>query len=113
VKSDVLAHVGVVTATHDVVRYGGNAVAFGTGRDNVIGVCGGAMPFGRLIRIERGSLLRLTGETEVPSQELPRWVTLKQAANYYQVSPNLIRRILRPAGRGARSWAPPGGAIRR
>jgi hypothetical protein len=78
-----------------------------------IGVCGGAMSFGRLIRIERGSLLRLTGETEVPSQELPRWVTLKQAANYYQVSPNLIRRILRPAGRGAHSWAPPSGAIRR
>jgi len=31
VKGDVLAHVGVVTATHDIVRYGGNAVVFWTG----------------------------------------------------------------------------------
>jgi len=52
------------------------------------------MPLGRLIRIERGSLLRLRGEPEVPPQELPRWVTLKQAGDYYQVSPNLIRRII-------------------
>ena len=35
VKGDVLAHVGVVTATHDVVRHGANAVAALTGRDNV------------------------------------------------------------------------------
>jgi hypothetical protein len=52
-----------------------------------IGVRGGVMPLGRLIRIERGSLLRLRAEPEVPSQELPRWVTLKQAGDYYQVSP--------------------------
>lgn len=44
-----------------------------------IGVRGGVMPLGRLIRIERGLLLRLRGEPEVPAQELPRWVTLKQA----------------------------------
>ena len=59
-----------------------------------IGVRGGVMPLGRLIRIERGSLLRLRGEPEVPPQELPRWVTLKQAGDYYQVSPNQIRRII-------------------
>jgi hypothetical protein len=35
VKGDVLAHVGVVTATHDVVRHGAHAVAAVTGRDNV------------------------------------------------------------------------------
>jgi hypothetical protein len=59
-----------------------------------IGVRGGVMPFGRLIRIERESLLRLRGEPDAPSQELPRWVTIKQAAEYYQVSPTLIRRII-------------------
>jgi hypothetical protein len=59
-----------------------------------IGVRGGVMPFGRLIRVERGSLLRLRGEPDVPSHELPRWVTMKQAAEYYQVSPTLIRRII-------------------
>jgi hypothetical protein len=59
-----------------------------------IGVRGGVMPLGRLIRIERGSLLRLRGEPDVPPQELPRWVTLKQAGDYYQVSPHLIRRII-------------------
>jgi hypothetical protein len=30
----------------------------------------------------------------VTPQELPRWVTLKQAGDYYQVNPNLIRRII-------------------
>jgi hypothetical protein len=59
-----------------------------------IGVRGGVMPFGRLIRIERASLLRLRGEPDPTPQELPRWVTMKQAADYYQVSPNLIRRII-------------------
>jgi hypothetical protein len=37
-----------------------------------IGVRGGASPLGRLIRVERGSLLRLRGEQDVPSAELPR-----------------------------------------
>jgi hypothetical protein len=59
-----------------------------------IGVGGGVMPFGRVIRVERGSLLRLQGVSDAPPQELPRWVTLKQAADYYQVSPDLIRRII-------------------
>ena len=59
-----------------------------------IGVRGGVMPYGRLVRIERGSLLRLRGEPDVPSQELPRWVTIKQAAEYYQVSPKLMRRLI-------------------
>lgn len=45
-----------------------------------IGVRGGAMPFGRLIRIERGSLLRLKGVPDATPPELPRWVTIKQAA---------------------------------
>ncbi|WP_308204219.1 helix-turn-helix domain-containing protein [Mycobacterium fragae] len=59
-----------------------------------IGVGGGVMPYGRLIRIERGSLLRLRGEPDPPSQALPRWVRLKQAAEHYQVSPRLIRRLI-------------------
>lgn len=59
-----------------------------------IGVRGGVMPLGRLIRIERNSLLRLRGEPEVVPVELPRWVTMKQAAAYYQVHPNLIRRLI-------------------
>ncbi len=59
-----------------------------------IGVRGGAMPFGRLIRFDRGSLLRLRGEPDPPSQELPRWVTINQAAEHYQVSPKLIRRLI-------------------
>jgi hypothetical protein len=33
---------------------------------------------GRLIRVERGSLLRLRGEEGAPLAELPRWVTMKQ-----------------------------------
>jgi hypothetical protein len=49
-----------------------------------IGVRGGAAPFGRLIRIERGSLLRLRREPDAPSQQLPPWVTIKQAADYYK-----------------------------
>jgi Helix-turn-helix domain len=59
-----------------------------------IGVRGGAMPFGRSIRVDRGSLLRLCGEPDPPSQQLPRWVTIKQAAEHYQVSPKLIRRLI-------------------
>jgi hypothetical protein len=49
---------------------------------------------GRLIRVERGSLLQLKEERNAPSQELPRWVTIKQAAADYQVGPNMIRRII-------------------
>jgi hypothetical protein len=59
-----------------------------------IGVRGGIMPFGRLTRVEPGSLLRLRGEPDPPSQELPRWVTIKQAAEHYQVSPKLIRMLI-------------------
>jgi hypothetical protein len=59
-----------------------------------IGVGGVVMPLGRLIRIERGSLLRLRGEPDVSPEVLPRWVTIRRAADYYQVSPNLIRRII-------------------
>jgi hypothetical protein len=59
-----------------------------------VGVRGGVMPFGRLIRVERGSLLRLRGEPDQPSAELPRWVTMKQAAEYYQVSSHLIRALI-------------------
>lgn len=67
-----------------------------------IGVLGGVMPFGRLIRIERGSLMRLTGQQEVPAEVLPRWVTLKQAGDYYQVSSKLIRRMIAHEQLGAR-----------
>lgn len=59
-----------------------------------IGVRGGASPWGRLIRVERGSVLRLCGRPEVPAATLPRWVTLEQAAGHYQVSAHLIRRII-------------------
>jgi hypothetical protein len=59
-----------------------------------IGVRGGASPLGRLIRVERDSLLRLRGEADAPSTELPRWVTMTQAAEYYQVSPALIRALV-------------------
>ena len=55
---------------------------------------GGASLLGRLIRVERGSLLRLCGKADMPLAELPRWVTLKQAAEYYQVSPHLIRALI-------------------
>ena len=54
----------------------------------------GVMPFGRVIRIARRSLLRLTGEPDVAAEALPRWVTLKQAGDYYQVSHTLIRRMI-------------------
>src|SRR3954469_17274013 len=59
-----------------------------------IGVRGGASPLGRLIRVGRGSLLRLRAEEDLPSAELPRWVTMKQAADYYQVSSHLIRALI-------------------
>ena len=59
-----------------------------------IGARGGAMPFGRLIRVERGSILRLRGEPNFPQQPLPRWVTINQAAAYYQISPHLTRRLV-------------------
>lgn len=59
-----------------------------------IGVRGGAMPFGRLIRIERASLVRFLGQTPAHPDELPRWVTMKQAAAHYQVSPRLIRTLI-------------------
>ena len=56
-----------------------------------IGVRGGSAPWGRLVRVERGSLQRICGEPVAPAEELPRWVTLTQAATYYQVSAHLIR----------------------
>jgi hypothetical protein len=59
-----------------------------------IGVGGVVMPHGRLIRIERGSLPRLRGEPDVSPEVHRRWVTIRRAADYYQVSPNLIRRII-------------------
>ncbi|MBB5164941.1 DNA-binding protein [Mycobacterium sp. AZCC_0083] len=74
-----------------------------------IGARGGAMPFGRLIRVERGPILRLRGEPNVPPQPLPRWVTINQAAAHYQISPRLTRiRIDRESllqlGRYRRTW---------
>jgi hypothetical protein len=59
-----------------------------------IGVRGGVMPFGRMIRIGRASLLRLAEQPQAPAEVLPRWVTLKQAGDYYQVSPTVIRRMI-------------------
>jgi excisionase family DNA binding protein len=54
----------------------------------------GVYATGRLIRIGRGSLHRLRGEPQMPSAELPRWVTIAQAARHYQVSRNLIRLLI-------------------
>jgi excisionase family DNA binding protein len=34
------------------------------------------------------------GAVKVSDQELPRWVTIKQAADYYQLDPKTIRRII-------------------
>lgn len=59
-----------------------------------IGVRSGAARWGRLIRVERGSVLRLCGHAEISAELLPRWVTLPQAADYYQVSSHLIRRMI-------------------
>ena len=59
-----------------------------------VGVRGGAMPFGRLIRIQRESLLRLMGIPDATPADLPRWVTMQQAAEHYQVSPRLIRSMI-------------------
>lgn len=59
-----------------------------------IGVRGGAAPWGRLIRVERGSVLRFCGLAELSVDPLPRWVTLTQAGDYYQVSPHLVRRMI-------------------
>jgi hypothetical protein len=46
-----------------------------------IGIRGGVVPWGRLIRVERASLLRLRGESAVPAEVLPHWVTLPPAAD--------------------------------
>jgi hypothetical protein len=59
-----------------------------------IGTRGGAMPFGRLIRVERGSLLRLCGEPDEPPQPLSRWVTIAKAAEYYQITRHLTRMLI-------------------
>jgi hypothetical protein len=59
-----------------------------------IGTRGGAAPFGRLIRIERGSVLRLCGEPDGPPDPLSRWVTINLAATYYQISCHLTRMLI-------------------
>ncbi|GJF18540.1 hypothetical protein NGTWS1803_37880 [Mycolicibacterium cyprinidarum] len=59
-----------------------------------IGTRLGAAPFGRIIRIERASLQRLMGQPVTPTAELPRWVTMKQAAAHYQISARLIRTLI-------------------
>lgn len=59
-----------------------------------IGTRLGAAPFGRIIRIELASLQRLMGQPVMPIEELPRWVTMKQAAAHYQISPRLVRTLI-------------------
>jgi hypothetical protein len=59
-----------------------------------IGVRGGSAPWGRLIRVERGSVLQMRGEPVVAAEILPRWLTMAQAASYYQVSGHLIRLLI-------------------
>jgi excisionase family DNA binding protein len=36
----------------------------------------------------------IEGTVKVSDQELPRWVTIKQAAEYYQLDPKTIRRMI-------------------
>lgn len=59
-----------------------------------IGTRLGSSPFGRLIRIELASLQRSMGQPETPTDALPRWVTIKQAAAYYQISTHLVRTLI-------------------
>ncbi|OBF96463.1 hypothetical protein A5790_05300 [Mycobacterium sp. 852002-51152_SCH6134967] len=59
-----------------------------------IGIRGGVAPWGRLIRVERGSVLRMCGQPAVPEDLVPRWVKIGQAAGYYQVSAHLIRLLI-------------------
>lgn len=59
-----------------------------------IGTRLGAAPFGRIIRIERASVQRLMGQPVTPTEELPRWVTMNQAAAHYQISARLVRTLI-------------------
>lgn len=59
-----------------------------------IGTRYGAGPFGRLIRIELASLQRHMGQPVTPTDDLPRWVTIKQAAAHYQISTHLVRTLI-------------------
>lgn len=59
-----------------------------------IGTRFGAMPYGRLIRIELTSVQRMMGVPVTPVGELPRWITIKQAAAYYQISTHLVRTLI-------------------
>jgi hypothetical protein len=36
----------------------------------------------------------IEGTVKVSDQELPRWVTIKQVADYYQLDPKTIRRMI-------------------
>jgi hypothetical protein len=57
-------------------------------------VRGGAAPCGRLIRVERASVLEMCGESAIPDEVVPRWAKITQAASYYQVSAHLIRLLI-------------------
>ena len=59
-----------------------------------IGTRLGAAPFGRIIRIELASLQRLRGQPVTPTEELPRWVTIRRAAAYYQIGARLVRTLI-------------------
>lgn len=59
-----------------------------------IGTRFGVVPYGRLIRIELTSLQRMMGVPVTPVGELPRWITIKQAADYYQISTHLVRTLI-------------------
>lgn len=59
-----------------------------------IGTRLGSSPFGRLIRIELASLQRSMGQPVTPTRVLPRWVTIKQAAAYYQRNTHLVRTLI-------------------
>jgi len=59
-----------------------------------IGTRFGVMPYGRLIRIELSSLQQMMGVPVTPKGELPRWITIKQAAAYYQISTHLVRTLI-------------------
>lgn len=66
--------------------YGGRLTGIDVRRVGTIGM----YAVGRLYRFERGSLLRLKGADDVAAEELPRWVKVRQAADYYQISKRTV-----------------------
>ena len=56
--------------------------------------CPGVRSTRRHLGIPRFQRTDDRGAVKVSDQELPRWVTIKQAAEYYQLDPKTIRRMI-------------------